>query len=63
MYFGYAILILNSFGTFEVLNTIVSEGLGGMPCSDDTTSYSDSGIAVIFKNRGKRTNEITFRLY
>ena len=57
MYFGYAILILNSFGTFEVLNTIVSEGLGGMPCSDDATSCSGSGIAVIFKNRGKSTNE------
>ena len=52
-YFGYAILILNPFGTFEVLNTTVSEGVGGIPCSDDTTSCSGSGIAAIFKNREK----------
>ena len=51
MYIGYAILILNPFGTFEVLNTTVSEGLGG--CSDDITSCSGSGIAAIFKNREK----------
>ena len=50
-YFGYAILILNPFGTFEVFNTTVFEGVGG--CSDDTTSCSGSGIAAIFKNRGK----------
>ena len=56
-YFGYAILILNPFGTFEILNTIVSEGLGGIPSSDDTTSSSGSGIAAIFKNKGKSTNE------
>ena len=53
MYFGYAILILDPFGTCEVLNTRVSEGVGGIPCSDDTTSCSGSGIAAIFKNRGK----------
>ena len=53
MYFGYAILILNPFGIFEVLSTTVSEGLGGIPCSDDTTSCPGSGIAAIFKNRGK----------
>ena len=53
MYFGYAILILNPFGIFEVLNTTVSEGLGGIPCSDDTTLCPGSGIAAIFKNRGK----------
>ena len=57
MYFGYAILILNSFRTFKVLNTKVSEGLGGFPCSDDTTLCPGSGIAVIFKNKGKSTNE------
>ena len=56
-YFGYAILILNPFGTFEVLNTIVSEGLGGFLCSDDTTASSGSGIAAIFKSKGKSTNE------
>ena len=53
MYFGYAILILNSFGTFQVLNTGVSEGQGGILCSDDTTLCPGSGIAAIFKNRGK----------
>ena len=52
-YFGYAILILNSFGTFEVLNTRVSNGQGGILCSDDTTLCPGSGIAAIFKNRGK----------
>ena len=56
-YFGYAILILNPFGTFEVLNTRVSEGLGGFLCSDDTTLCPGSGIAAIFKNKGKSTNE------
>ena len=56
-YFGYAILILNPFGTFEVLNTRVSEGLGGILCSDDTTLCSGSGIAAIFKNKGKSTND------
>ena len=55
MYFGYAILILNPFGTFEVLNTRVSEGLGG--CSDDTTSCSGSGIAAISKNKGTSTDD------
>ena len=50
MYFGYAILILNPFGTFEVLNIRVSEGKDGILCSDDTTSCSGSGIAAIFKN-------------
>ena len=49
-YFGYAILILNPFGTFEILNTIVSEGLGGIFCSDNTTLCPGSGIAAIFKN-------------
>ena len=53
-YFGYAILILNPFGTFEVLNTRVSEGLGGILCSD---LCPGSGIAAIFKNKGKSTNE------
>ena len=52
-YFGYAILILNPFGTFEVVSTIVSEGQGGILCSDDTTLCPGSGIAAIFKNRGK----------
>ena len=51
-YFGYAILILNPFGTFEVLNTRVSEGLGGIFCSDNTTLCPGSGIAAIFKNKG-----------
>ena len=53
-YFGYAILILNPFGIFEVLNTRVSEGLGGILCSD---LCPGSGIAAIFKNKGKSTNE------
>ena len=57
LYFGYAILILNPFGTFEVLNTTVSKGQGGILCSDDTTSCPGSGIAAIFKNRGKSTKE------
>ena len=35
----------------------MSEGLGGFPCSDDTTLCPGSGIAVIFKNKGKSTNE------
>ena len=52
MYFGYAILILNPFGTFEVVSSIVSEGKGGILCSDDTTLYPGSGIAAVFKNRG-----------
>ena len=53
MYFGYAILILNSLGTFEVLNTRVSKGQGGILCSDDTTLCPGSGIAAIFKNRSR----------
>ena len=53
-YFGYAILILNPFGTFEVLNTTVSDGLGG---SDDTTLCPGSGIATVFKNKEESTND------
>ena len=52
-YFGYAILILNPFGTFEILNTRVSEAPIASGCSDDTTLCSGSGIAAIFKNGGK----------
>ena len=52
-YFGYAILILNPLGIFEVVSTTVSDGLGGIPCSDDTTLCPGSGNAAIFKNRGK----------
>ena len=52
-YFGYAILILNPFETFDIVSTIVSEGQGGILCSDDTTSCPGSGIAAVFKNRGK----------
>ena len=53
-YFGYAILILNPFGIFEVLNTTVSDGLGG---SDDTTLCPGSGIAAVFKNKEESTND------
>ena len=59
MYFGYAILILNPFGTFEVVSTIVSEGQGGILCSDDTTLCPGSGIAAVFKNRGKSADNET----
>ena len=56
-YFGYAILILNPIGTFEVLNTRVSEGLGGISCNDYTNLCPGSGIAAIFKNKGTSTND------
>ena len=56
-YFGYAILILNPFGIFEVLNTTVSDGLGGIPCSNDTTLCPGSGIAAVFKNKEESTND------
>ena len=57
MYFGYSILILNPFGIFEVLKTTVSEGQGGILCSDDTTLCPGSGIAPVFKNKEESTND------